>query len=148
MLDAVEAGLNSLRMMPCPGCGERALATPGRSTGAQVATCARCDGRFEALAEVRVVADPTSMLGGCCAGFRRHDLRWREEPGAPEHTTRFETWAQDHILLRPGDTVTLLFEPGDLQPRRRGRPMPLMVGNHTMRRVWALVGSAPVITLR
>ncbi|HEY5142442.1 MAG TPA: hypothetical protein VII98_02960 [Solirubrobacteraceae bacterium] len=148
MFDAVEAGLNSLRMMPCPGCGERALAAREQSTGALVAACARCDGRFDALAEVEVVTDPTSMLGGCCAGFRRHDLCWREAPGAPERTTRFETWAQDHILLRPGDRVTLLFEPGDLRPGRRGRPMPLMVGNHTMRRAWALVGSAPVVTLR
>lgn len=148
MLDAVEAGLNSLRMMPCPGCGERALTRPHHGTGALSATCARCDKRFDALAEVLVVADPTSMLGGCCAGFRRHDLRWREAEDAPEHVTRFETWAQDHILLRPGDVVTLLFGAGDLSARRRGRPMPLMVGNHTMRRAWALVGSAPLVTLR
>ncbi len=148
MLDAVEAGLNSLRMMPCPGCGERALATPQQRSGAQIAACARCDARFDALAEIEVVADPTSMLGGCCAGFRRHDLHWREAAGTPERTTRFETWAQDHIALRPGDTVTLLFRAGDLRPGRRGRPMPLMVGNHTMRRAWALVGSAPLVRLR
>ena len=43
----------------------------------------------------------------------------------------------------------LLFEPGVLaRARKRRRPMPLMVANHTMRRVWALVGSAPVATLR
>jgi len=148
MLDAVEAGLNSLRMMPCPGCGERALAASQDGAGARCAACARCDARFDALAEVHVIADRTSMLGGYCAGFRRHDLRWRAADDAPESMTRFETWAQDHILLRPGDVVTLLFGAGDLAPRRRGRPMPLMVGNHTMRRAWALVGSAPVVTLR
>jgi hypothetical protein len=148
MLHPVEAALNGLRMMPCPGCGVRALSIPRDVCGEQVATCARCDARFDALAEVEVVADPTRMLGGCCSGFRRHDLRWRGAPDEPERTTRFETWAQDHIRLRPGDRVSLLFDAGDLHNARRGRPMPLMVGNHTLRRAWALVGSAPIATLR
>jgi len=148
MLDAVEAGLNSLRMMPCPGCGRRGLSTAHGPTGRQMAICGWCDARFDALAEVEVLSDRTRMLGDCCGGFRRHDLRWRAEPDGPEHVTRFETWAQDHILLRAGDSVTLLFDEGDLRPGRRRRPMPLMVANHTVRRIWALVGSAPVCTLR
>ncbi len=89
----------------------------------------------------------------CCAGFRRHELRWQQGPEAPEQTTRLQTWAQDRLLLRPGDLVSVLFDPGALEAvvrrrRRRQPPMPLVVANHTLRGVWALVGAAPIATLR
>lgn len=151
MFQAIEAALNGLRMMPCPGCRARALSRPTTAAGAVTATCAQCDRHFDALAEVRVVADVSKIRGSCCAGYRRHDLRWRADEAGDEHLARFDTWAQDHIVLRPGDVVTLLFDPGELsKPVRRlsVRAMPLMVGNHTMRRAWALVGSQPIATLR
>lgn len=148
MLDVVEAGLNGLRMMPCPACGQRALGAEDPARGVCAARCGRCDACFDAVAEVLVAQDLTRMRGDSCCGYRRHELRWRTAEGEPEQTTRFETWAQDHLALRPGDSVTLLFRAGELGPAFRGRPMPLMVGNHTQRRVWALVGSVPVATLR
>ena len=149
MLDAVEAALNGVRMVPCPGCGERALGAPSDPSPATLG-CARCGGRFDALAEVVVVVDEERVRGACCAGWRRHRLRWREADGGAEHLVEFQTWAQDHLLLVPGDVVSLLFAVGDLdRPRRRRDPlMPLMAANHTRRRAWALVGSAPVATLR
>lgn len=149
MLDAVEAALNSVRMVPCPGCGERALLEPSGPSPTTLA-CARCGGRFDALAEILVLGDAERLRGTCCAGWRRHRLRWREPGGGPEHVVEFETWAQDHLLLGRGDVVSLLFSEGDLSRprRRRDRLMPLMAANHTRRRAWALVGSAPVATLR
>lgn len=149
MLDAVEAALNGVRMVPCPGCGERALGAPSGPSPATL-VCARCGGRFDALAEVLVLGDAERLRGTCCAGWRRHVLRWREPEGGPEQQVEFETWAQDHLLLLPGDTVSLLFAEGDLgRPHGRRDPlMPLMAANHTRRRAWALVGSAPVATLR
>ncbi len=151
MFQAIEAALNGLRMMPCPGCRARALSTPGGAQGAVTATCAQCDRRFDALAEVQVVADVSRIRGSCCAGYRRHDLRWRAADAEGDRLTQFDTWAQHHILLRPGDVATLLFDPGELsRPVRRlaVRAIPLMVGNHTLRRAWALVGSQPIATLR
>lgn len=151
MFQAIEAALNGLRMMPCPGCRARALSTTADAEGQSIATCANCDARFDALAEVRVVADAFKLRGSCCAGYRRHDLRWCAGEEGAEHLTRFDTWAQDHILLRRGDVATLLFTEGELaRPirRLRVRAMPLMVGNHTLRRAWALVGSEPIATLR
>lgn len=147
MLDVVESGLNGLRMTPCPGCSQRALAAPREPLSPCAVTCNGCGRTWDALADVRVVRDPQRLVGNCCSGFRRHELHWRQD--GDEQVLAFETWAQDHVVLRPGDEVSLLFEPGVLaRARKRRRPMPLMVANHTMRRVWALVGSAPVATLR
>lgn len=150
MLDTVEAALNSVRMVPCPGCGDRALLEPSGPSPTTL-VCARCGERFDALAEVVVVDDAERLRGTCCAGWRRHRLRWREPGGGPEQELEFQTWAQDHLVLGTGDVVSLLFRDGDLRrPRRRGGAplMPLMAANHTRRRAWALVGSAPVATLR
>jgi hypothetical protein len=66
--------------------------------------------------------------------------------------TPFQTWSQDHLLLRSGDRASLLFTSGDLAGgpvrRRAHRPLPLIVANHTLPGVWALAGSVPVATLR
>lgn len=151
MLGIVESALNGVRMTPCPGCGDRALVVPAGAVSPCVATCASCDHRWDALAEVTVVRDGRRMLGNCCSGFRRHELEWQQGPEHPVQTTKFQTWAQEHPLLRPGDVVSLLFNAGDLDPgagaRRRPRA-PLMVANHTLPGVWALAGSVPVATLR
>ncbi len=114
-------------------------------------TCARCERSWDALADVTVIRDPQRLRGNCCSGFRRHELIWRHEPDGEPHATGFQTWAQDRLLLRPGDVASLLFAPGDLEPGRdsRRRPrMPLLVANHSLRAVWALVGSVAVVTLR
>ena len=150
MLDVVESALNGLRMTPCPGCSQRALSVP-RSAGSPCeASCGACGACWDTLADVRVVGDSQRLHGNCCAGFRRHELRWQQTEGEAVHALRFETWAQDHVLLRPGDVATVLLEPGAIAAHagRRRPPMPLIVANHTLRRVWALAGSAPVATLR
>jgi hypothetical protein len=151
MLDAVESAANALRMTPCPGCADRALLAPTHPDSPCRVVCARCDRSWDVLAEVLVVADRARLRGNCCSGFRDHDLAWRQEPGGPEHVTLLRTWAQDHLVLRPGDVVSVLCEPGDLLPGRvgrRARVMPFLVANHTLRGLWALAGSAPVWTLR
>ncbi len=132
--------------MSCPLCGERALA-PDRST-LEIAPvlCLACGASHDAIADVTVLADRVKIVGGCCAGFLRHELRW-SDAGGRDGITRFQTWAQDHVLLRPGDSASLLFAPGDLQ-RRKGTPMPLSAANHTLGAVWALPGSLPVERLR
>lgn len=93
------------------------------------------------LTEITVLSDQVRRVGGCCAGFLRHELRWRGADGEAQ-TTRFETWTQDRVLLRPGDRASLVFAPGDLQ-RRRGLPMPLKATNHTLGTVWHLPGAPP-----
>ncbi len=148
MLDVVETALNGLRMTPCPGCAVRALLAPARPDSPCRVTCARCERTWDALAEVTVIGDRARLRGNCCSGFRHHDLTWRQEPGDPPRTTLLRTWAQDHLVLRPGDVVSVLCEPGDLVSRRERRAMPLIVGNHTLRGLWALPGSAPVRCLR
>ena len=153
MPDLVPETVNSIRRAPCPGCGEQALTAPSSAESPCIVVCARCDREWEALADVIVVRDHWRLLGDCCSGFRRHELQWRQGPDAPEHTTRLQTWAQDRLLLRSGDLVSLLFDRGALAApvtRRRRRdqpPMPLVVANHTLRGVWALVGAAPIATL-
>lgn len=152
MLDVVESALNGLRMTPCPGCAERALLAPAEPRSPCRVTCARCDGAWDVLAEVTVVADRARLRGNCCSGFRDHELTWSQEPGGAQHTTVLRTWAQDHLLLRPGDVVSILCEPGtsldgDGSGRRR-RVMPLSVANHTLRGLWTLAGCAPVSPLR
>ena len=155
MPDLVQETVNSIRRAPCPGCGEQALRTPDAADSPCIVVCARCDREWEALADVIVVRDHWWLLGDCCSGFRRHELHWRQGPDEPEHTTRLQTWAQDRLLLRSGDVVSVLFDRGDLEApvtrrrrRRRQPPMPLVVANHTLRGVWALVGAAPIATLR
>ena len=153
MPDLVQETVNSIRRAPCPGCGHQALVTPDTADSPCIVVCARCDREWEALADVIVVRDHWRLLGNCCSGFRRHELHWRQGPDEPEHTTRLQTWAQDRLLLRSGDVVSVLFDLGDLDApvtrrRRRQPPMPLIVANHTLRGVWALVGAAPIATLR
>ena len=155
MPDLVQETVNSIRRAPCPGCGEQALLAPDAADSPCIVVCARCDREWEALADVIVVRDHWWLLGDCCSGFRRHELCWRQGPGEPEHTTRLQTWAQDRLLLRDGDLVSVLFDRGALDApvtrrrrRRRQPPMPLVVANHTLRGVWALVGAAPIATLR
>jgi hypothetical protein len=152
MLDLVESAVGDLRMTPCPGCADRALQAPPRPDSPCRVTCARCDRTWDVLAQVTVVRDRARLRGNCCSGFRHHDLTWRQGPGAREQTTRLRTWAQDHLVLRPGDVVSVLCETGDLlagrDDGRKRRVMPLIVANHTLRGLWALAGSAPVRTLR
>ncbi len=152
MLDHVESTINALRMTPCPGCADRALRAPAQPDSPCRVTCARCSRTWDVLAEVTVVGDRARLRGNCCSGFRHHDLTWRQQPGGREQTTRLQTWAQDHLLLRPGDVVSVLCEPGDLlagrEDGRRRRVMPLSVANHTLRGLWTLAGCAPVRTLR
>ena len=154
MPDLVQETVNSIRRAPCPGCGHQALLAPDVEDSPCIVVCACCDREWEALADVIVVRDDWRLLGNCCSGFRRHELHWRQGPEDPERTTRLQTWAQDRLLLRTGDVVSVLFDRGDLDApvkRRRGRrqpPMPLVVANHTLRGVWALVGAAPIATLR
>lgn len=156
MPNLVQETVNSIRRAPCPGCGQQALLAPDTAASPCVVVCSRCDREWEALADVIVVRDRTQLRGDCCSGFRRHELHWRQEPDAPEHTTQLQTWAQDRLLLRSGDVVSVLFDRGafdaPVRPRRGRRrnepPMPLVVANHTLRGVWALVGAAPIATLR
>lgn len=148
MLDVVESVLNGLRMTPCPGCADRALRAPAIPESPCRVSCSRCERTWDALADVTVIGDRPRLLGNCCSGFRHHDLRWRQEPGDRPRTTLLRTWAQDHLVLRAGDIVSVLCEPGDLVGGRERRVMPLIVGNHTLRGLWALAGSAPVRSLR
>jgi hypothetical protein len=151
MADVVEAAVNSIRVTPCPGCGSQTLAARAGSLSPCVVTCSSCDRSWDALADVTVVRNTRRLHGNCCSGFRRHELLWRQGPEHPFETTRFQTWAQDRLLLRPDDVVSLLFEPHGLDAGSdtRWRPrMPLLVANHTFRAVWALVGSVAVVTLR
>ncbi len=150
MAGVVESAVNSIRVTPCPGCASQVLHASG-ATSPCVVTCGSCDRSWVALADVTVVRNTRTLRGNCCSGFRRHELLWQQGPEHPQQTTRFQTWAQDRLLLRPGDVVSVLFEPRDLEAgsdtRRRPR-MPLLVANHTLRAVWALVGSVAVVTLR
>ncbi len=153
MPDLVQDTVNSIRRAPCPGCGHQALLTPDPADSPCIVVCARCDREWEALADVIVVLDRRKLRGNRCSGFLRHELHWRQGPAEPEHTTRLQTWAQDRLVLRTGDVVSVLFDRGALGApiTRRGRrqpPMPLIVANHTLRGVWALVGAAPIATLR
>jgi hypothetical protein len=149
MRDAVEAAMNGVRMVPCPACGRRALRAPAGPSPVSV-DCAHCDARFDALADVVVVADVVRLKGTCCAGWRRHALSWREDEGGPVQRLTFWTWAQDPLALGAGNLASLLFADGDLRrsPRRGERLMPLIAADHTRRRAWALVGSKPIATLR
>ena len=120
MLDLVESAINALRMTPCPGCADRALRAPAVARLTLPASPARAaTATWDVLAEVTVVGDRARLRGNCCSGFRHHDLTWRQEPGGREQTTRLQTWAQDHLVLRPGDVVSVLCEPGDLLAGRR-----------------------------
>ena len=137
--------------MPCPSCTRRELdAEPPGTEGPVTVRCAACGASFDALAEVTVLEDRAKLHGTCCAGWKRHDLRWRIEDAGDEGRTGFQVWAQDHVLLGRGDLVSLLFVAGDLARRAtRRRPlMPLLVANHTRRDMWALAGCAPVATFR
>jgi hypothetical protein len=152
MLDLVESAINGLRMTPCPGCADRALLAPAQPDSPCRVVCARCDRTWDVLAEVTVVSGRPRLRGNCCSGFRHHDLTWSQEPGGREQLTLLSSWAQDHVLLRPGDVVSILCEPGALTEVRSGRRerriMPLLVANHTLRGLWALVGCAPLRSLR
>ena len=112
-------------------------------------TCGACSARLDAVGDVTVLTDEARLVGGCCAGFRQHLVRWRARDGF-EGETAFETWPQDCVRLSRGDRVSLLFPAGRAEPRgRRARPpMPLMVADHTTGTIWSLVGSVPVRTLR
>lgn len=137
----------TLTGLPCPQCGERALLRADDTGQPGRVSCAACGAGLDAVADVIVVSDRARTIGGCCAGFRRHDLRWRDRGGA-DGATQFETWAQDRVVLAPGDRVSLVFPAGGAAPRRRRPPMPLMVADHTTGTIWPLVGSVPVETLR
>ena len=101
----------------------------------------RANNKLEQLTDVTVLGDDVQRTGGCCAGFLRHELRWRGDDGR-DGTTRFQTWTQDRVLLRPGDRASLVFAPGDLGRRRRV-PMPLTATNHTLGVCWELPGAPP-----
>mgnify|MGYP006946478941 CR=1 FL=1 len=152
MLDVVESAVNALRMTPCPGCADRALRAPPHPDSPCAVRCDRCDRTWDVLAEVTVVGDRARLRGNCCSGFREHELTWRQGPASAPHVTVLRTWAQEHLVLRPGDVVSVLCAPGDLHREPAGRRpravMPLLVANHTLRGIWALVGSAPIRTLR
>lgn len=137
----------ALSGLPCPHCGERALAVQPGGRQPEPVVCTVCQTRLEAVADVTVVASRAQTVGGCCAGFNRHLLRWRDRDGS-DGETAFETWVQDRVRLSAGDRVSLLFPAGRAQPRRRRLPMPLMVADHTTGMIWPLVGSVPVETLR
>ena len=132
----------TLTGMSCPRCGERALDAARHVPQPAAVVCLACGASHEAIADVTVLGDRIKLVGGCCAGFLRHDLRWRDGTGH-EGSTRFETWVQDRVVLRPGHRASLLFVPGDLK-RRKGVPMPLSAANHTLGAVWALPGSCAV----
>ena len=127
--------------MWCPRCGECALDAARTASAPSEVRCTACGAEHEALADVTVLSDRVRRVGGCCAGFLRHDLQWRDAAGT-EGDTRFETWVQDHVLLRPGDRASLLFAPGDLG-REKGLPMPMTAANHTLCVDWALPGAQP-----
>lgn len=130
---------DALTRVPCAACGQRALTRrplPGRPLAA---LCLVCGAAPDTLAGLTVHQDRVARVGGCCAGFLRHSVAWEPDDRVPA-TTRFETWVQDRVLLRPGDVASLLFSPGELE-RPRGVPMPLVVVNHTLDVTWALPGS-------
>ncbi len=112
-----DPAMATLSGLPCPSCGERML----RSTTAQPGPvrCTACDSQLHGVADVSVVADHAHRFGGCCAGFIRHELRWRDRDGT-DGVTAFETWTQDRVLLAAGDRVSVLF-PADQRPSRRHR---------------------------
>ena len=135
----------TLTGLPCPCCGERALRPhPGPQPGP--VACAACGAALEGVADVTVVSDRTRRIGDCCAGFVRHELQWHDRDEVAG-VTPFETWTQDHVLLRRGDRVSVLFPAGERGTRRRP-PMPLVVADHTTGTVWPLAGALPVETLR
>src|SRR5262245_27790903 len=98
---AATAPAASLTGMWCPHCGERALNAERDAPAPARVRCAACGAENEALADVTVISDHVRQVGGCCAGFARHELRWRDAAGETGDT-RFETWVQDRVLLRPG----------------------------------------------
>ena len=146
MAEIAPAPPATLTGMWCPLCGERALEAPRDAPGLAHVACSACGAEHEALADITVLDDHVKRVGGCCAGFLRHELRWRDRSGNAG-STRFETWVQDRVLLRPGDRASLLFIPGDLE-RRKGLPMPLSAANHTLGAAWALPGSCAFERLR
>lgn len=129
----------ALTRVPCAGCGQRALAQRPTAERPRAALCLVCGAAPDALPGFTVRRDRVTRVGGCCAGFLRHNVDWEADERAPQ-TTRFETWVQDHVLLRPGDLASLLFPPGELE-RRKGVPMPLVAVNHTLDVSWALPGA-------
>ena len=132
----------TLTGMWCPRCGERALAAARDVPSPAPVRCAACGAEHEAIGDVTVVSDRVRQVGGCCAGFARHELRWRDAAGTTGLTC-FETWVQDRVLLRAGDRASLIFPPGDLR-RSKGLPMPLSAANHTLCVSWALPGCIAV----
>ncbi len=139
-----DPAIATLTGLPCPCCGERTLRSRGPQPGP--ISCGSCDASLEGVADVTVVSDRARRWGGCCAGFMRHELQWRDRDGQAG-TTPFETWTQDRVRLGAGDRVSLLF-PGDRRPSRSHPPMPLMVADHTTGDIWPLAGSVAVQTLR
>ncbi len=124
---------------PCPRCGGRALRREDRLEPIGPVRCAACGLRADAVAEVVVDANRVRASGGCCgAGFRHHDLSWHT---ADEHAaghTRFETWAQDRVLVERGDRVSLVFRPGEAAVLRGRAPMPYLVVDHDRGDLWRL----------
>ncbi len=102
--------------------------------------CAACGATYRALVAVTCVAEHHRTVGGCCAGFRHHDITYRL-PGAPPGTTgeiAFRVWAQDPVWIAPGDVFTVLI--AEQEPRCRGRrPFPDAVANLTLAQYWPLV---------
>jgi hypothetical protein len=143
---AENAPAATLTGMWCPRCGERALRAERDAAAPAPVRCAACGAEHEAIADVTVLSDRVRRVGGCCAGFTRHELHWRDAAGEIGDT-RFETWVQDRVVLRPGDRASLIFPPGDLR-REKGVPMPLTASNHTLCVSWALPGSCAIERLR
>ena len=126
----------TLTGMWCPRCGERALDAARDAPAPATVRCAACGAEHEAIADVTVISDRVRHVGGCCAGFARHELQWRDAAG-DTGGTRFETWVQDRVVLRPGDRASLIFPPGDLR-REKGLPMPLTAAEpHALRQLGA-----------
>ncbi len=125
----------SFEQVPCPACDEPALERehPGGAVGR--VRCTGCGLAADAIVEVVVLADRRTRRGGCCAGFTRHELTWHAGEGEVGRTD-FETWAQDHVMLAPGDRVTALFPAGSAGD---ARAIPYLAIDHDRGESWRLL---------
>lgn len=130
----------ALTNVPCAACGQRALAQQPTASRPCATLCLACGAAADALPGLTVRRARVTRVGGCCAGFLCHSVDWEEAGEHAPRPTGFETWVQDHVLLRPGDVASLLFPAGELE-RRKGLPMPLVAVNHTLDVTWALPGA-------
>jgi hypothetical protein len=134
------------RTPPCPHCdGPGLIDRPVPADGLEARLeCAACGSRYDAVIGVTCLAVRRVTTGGCCAGFRRHEITFQDPAGPPgaERRIDFEVWTQDPVWIRPEDRFTVLLPAAT--GRRRRPPAPDAVANLTLGAWWPLIAPTKI----